>query len=121
MWCDTLSCQNCLFFFLTSQKKKPHTTAPSASPRCRFTAEELYFNGKNHLTTREFYDVALIFFYCFFSFFFLQFPHHPRFPKAPDCEADTRWGNEFQTAAGFPTAASSHCRFISAGAYGRSW
>lgn len=55
-------------------KKKPHTTAPSASPRCRFTAEELDFNGRNHLTTREFYDVALIFFYR--SFIFLSSSSH---------------------------------------------
>lgn len=73
-------------------KKKPHTTAPSASPRCRFTAEELYFNGKNHLTTREFYDVALIFFYCFFSFFssnshiILGFLRHQTVKLTPDGE-----------------------------------
>lgn len=72
--------------------KKPHTTAPSASPRCRFTAEELYFNGENHLTTREFYDVALIFFYCFFYFFssdshiILGFLRHQTVKLTPDGE-----------------------------------
>lgn len=64
---------------------------------------------------------VLIFFYSYFFFFPANSHINPKSPEAPDCEADTRWENEFQTAAGFPTAASSHRGFISARADGKSW